>query len=614
MTDPKTLIQFTVKPPGSFSFILALHVILLLSYVILMPAFEGADEPDHLRYIEAVSQGEKIHPVDQTNPRKHGIEVYQPPLYYHLAALITRFFPAVFPRHLTINPEKNPNPPFLVHDDPGEIFPFDPLRRTLRFFRTLSVLLGIAALVIFSRILRLAMPENPQAANTILLVAALWPNSLQIFSVVSNDGLVNVLSLALILVVLQSMKGDRPAWIHGFSVGIIVGLGLLTKMTMLLVIASLFPAILFDLLLDKTRAKFYFKILPFVLLAVFLLVGPFMVFQTIWYGNPTGGALHDILVPSVVREVPLSFAAVISAMIEILPGRFLADLCWQHLTLPSISLPLFLLWFFLNLIMGIRMVFEKFTEHCHKKMLHMVLVLSSFVFMFLGIYRISTNWANMQFRFVWSLWPITLLAAYFAIRGLKFLQHVNTERVLSIISSAILVLLLPVNLLILHSFVLMYKPSEGVSGPGLDYFTFSDYYAQSPHKAAAYLDTSGLTDVTACRYFAKRQEWENVLFHARRAIQRGVNDGEPRLMYTRALRALGKPGEALDVLSKGTHSSYDARLLQIELLLDLGRFDDARQQIHQLFPEAPPDVQSRLQTLLNSITTGPSAGGKVSYR
>ena len=76
--------RIQIKPIGSFSFLLALHVLFLVSYAMLMPAFEGADEPEHLRYIEAVYNGEKIHPIDRSDPRRYGIEVYQPPLYYHL--------------------------------------------------------------------------------------------------------------------------------------------------------------------------------------------------------------------------------------------------------------------------------------------------------------------------------------------------------------------------------------------------------------------------------------------------------------------------------------------------------------------------------------------------
>jgi hypothetical protein len=176
----------SMKAIGSFHFVLVLFVLLLLSYAFLMPAFEGADEPEHLRFIEAVFDGEDIHPIHRDNPRRYGIEVYQPPLYYYIAAFAAKLFPVAFPKHLAINPEKNPNRPFLVHDIPGEVFPFDPPRKTLRFFRILSALFGIVGFVILAQILHVSMPRNPQGTNIVLLVAALWPNNLQMSSLVSN--------------------------------------------------------------------------------------------------------------------------------------------------------------------------------------------------------------------------------------------------------------------------------------------------------------------------------------------------------------------------------------------------------------------------------------------
>lgn len=594
-----------VKPIGSFSFILALHILFLLSYVILMPAFEGADEPDHLRYIEAVYNREKIHPVDPSDPRQHGIEVYQPPLYYQMTATVAMFFPVVFPDHLAINPDKNPNRPYLVHDDPGEVFPFDAPRKTLRFFRTLSLMLGIVSFIIFARILRLVMPENPRGAGIILLIVALWPNNLQISSVVSNDALAYPFNLVLILVLLHALKTDRPSWKHGLIAGLALALGILSKMTILLTAAALFPVLVFDLILDRRRGKLYLKILPAVLLPVLLLAGPFLISGIIWYGSPSREGLLKILTPSLVRPSPLSFNTAVSAMAKILPGRFLADLCWQHMTLPFASLQFFVLWLFLNLVMGARFVFPGFRRTSREDILHMVLILSSFFLMFLGIYRVSVHWIGMQFRHAWNLWPATLLALHFAMRGLNSLRRVNKERILSIIFASLMLILVPVNFLILYNYILMYKPVEGVSRPDLDYFTFTDCYAQSPYKAAAYLDTSGLTDVAAYRHFANKHDWENVLFHARHALEKGANEHEDRLMCARALRSLGKPNEALGVLLEGGRHSPEGQVLEISLMIDIRRFDDAEEQIRRLLPEAPPNVRVQLESMLKKIGAKP---------
>jgi hypothetical protein len=510
-----------------------------------MPAFEGADEPDHLRYIKAVFEGEKIHPVDPSHPRQYGIEVYQPPLYYYLGAFVARVLPVVFPDHLAINPDKNARFPFVVHDDPGEIFPFDPSRRTLRLFRALSVLFGIAAFVIFARILRLLMPESPRASAIILLVAALWPNNLQIFSVVSNDGLLSVLSLWLVLAVLNCIKADRPSSKQGLLVGTIFALGLLTKMTILLTAAALSVVVLLDSILDTHRGWVYLKMSPMVFLPVLLLAGPFLISGIIWYGGPTRESLLKIVTPALVRSSPRSFAATVQAMWKILPGTFLADLCWQQLTLPLVSLPFFVLWAFFNAGMGARTTLLGFKNPCREGLLHPVLVLGSFVLMFLALYRISMHWTGMQFRHVWALWPMTLPAPYFAFKAFGVLRQVNKDTVLNITFVAMMFVLIPINFLVLYNYVAEYKPVEGPCRADLNYYTFVDAWVENPHLGMAYLDVTGFTDVKAYRQFAENRDWNNALFYARRAIERGANEGESRLMVLRALRILGHPNDAL---------------------------------------------------------------------
>lgn len=595
----------SIKSIGSFPFILTLHILFLLFYVLLMPAFEGADEPDHLRYIEAVFERERVHPVDRANPRRYGIEVYQPPLYYHIAAFTARFFPVVFPNHLAINPDKNPNRPYLVHDHPGEVFPFDPPRKTLRFFRTLSLLLGVISFVIFALILRLIIPENPQAACIILLVAALWPNNLQVFSVVSNDALVYLFNLILILLLLHTFRADKPSWKHGLLIGVTLALGILSKMTMLITIAACFPVFVLDVVLDRRRGKSYLKIMPTMLLPLFLFGGHFVISRTIWYGSPTGEELLAILTPALVRPSPLSFNEVIHAMSDILPGRFLADLSWQQLTMPLISLQLFLLWLIFNALVGVRIALGSLRKGGREQILHMVLVLSSFLFMFFPLFRISVHWMGMQFRHVWSLWPVTLFAPYFAIKGLKFFRSVNKEMVLSIIFAGLMIILVPVNFLILYNFVLMYKPIERVSRPDLDYFTFSDYFAQSTYKASAYIDSTGLADVMAYRHFTETNDWNNALFHARRALEKGAHERESRLMCVRALRSLGRTREALEVLHKGADDSHGTRLLEVGILVDLRRFREASELIGRYLREAPPDVRVQLESILETIRAKP---------
>lgn len=540
--------RFPIQPIGSLPFLVALQILFLIFYLLLMPAFEGADEPEHVRYIQAVFEGEQVHPVNPADPRRHGIEIYQPPLYYHLAAWVARILPAVFPDYLPINPDKNPRFPFLVHDGTGDIYPFDPPRRTLRLLRLLSALFGIVSFFIFARILSLLMPESPRGASVILLVAALWPNNLQVFSVVSNDSLVSLFSLALTLTVLNCIKLKKPSLKKGLVVGTIFALGLLTKMTILLTAAALFCVVLLDSILDWRRGWAYLKISPAVLVPVLLLAGPFVFSRIMWYGDPTGEELLKTLTPALVRPSPRSFVDTAQAMWEILPARFLADLCWQQLTLPIVSVQLFVLWAFFNVVTGVRTTVLLLKKNRRREVVYGALVLSSFLMMFLGLHRISTNWVGMQFRHAWNLWPLTLAAPYFAVKGLDFLRRVKRDRIVNITLAALIVLLIPTNVLVLYNYVTAHKPSERPCRANLNYFTLIDYWVENPHLGVAYLDETGLTDVKAYREFAQNHDWANALFYARRALERGANEEESRLMVVRALRMLAGPDQALESL------------------------------------------------------------------
>ncbi|KPK17441.1 MAG: hypothetical protein AMK69_25850, partial [Nitrospira bacterium SG8_3] len=93
-------------------------------------------------------------------------------------------------------------------------------------------------------------------------------------------------------------------------------------------------------------------------------------------------------------------------------------------------------------------------------------------------------------------------------------------------------------------YVVAYKPVEHPCRADLNYFTLIDYWVENPHLGVAYLDETGLTDVKAYREFAQNHDWPSALFYARRALQRGANEEESRLMVLRASRILERQKEA----------------------------------------------------------------------
>ena len=161
-----------------------------------------------------------------------------------------------------------------------------------------------------------------------------------------------------------------------------------------------------------------------------------------------------------------------------------------------------------------------------------------------------------------------------------------------------------VNCLVVYNFVLMYKPARDTERQDLDYFVFMDDFAQSPYKADAYLDPTGHADERASTYFMSKSDWKNALRHARRAIEKGVEGPESRLLLVLALRELGRPAEALDNLRQAKNDSQGMRLLEIELLHDLGQDPEALEQMNRLLPQAPSEVRRRLEHIRSEIEKG----------
>jgi len=181
-------------------------------------------------------------------------------------------------------------------------------------------------------------------------------------------------------------------------------------------------------------------------------------------------------------------------MLEILPGSFLADLCWQQLTLPFVSLQLFVLWVFFNVLMGIRTAFLGFRKLPREQILHQMLVFTSFFFMFFAVYRISAQWIGMQIRHAWNLWPITLVAPYFAIRKMKLLKGINRKWIVNIIFCGLMCVLVPINCLIIYNFIIAYKPLERESRADLNYSLLINYWVQSPDMGVQYLEGAARSD------------------------------------------------------------------------------------------------------------------------
>jgi hypothetical protein len=261
------------------------------------------------------------------------------------------------------------------------------------------------------------------------------------------------------------------------------------------------------------------------------------------------------------------------------------------------SLVLFLFWCLLNVLLAFRIALFTVKGVNREQVVFGILILSAFVLMFVASYAVFYRYVHVQIRHVWTLWPVTLLAPCFLFKGVRRLKHLNRDRILSMIFAGIMAVLVLVNVLVVHRFTLMHQPVQNVSQPDLDYFVFLDNFAQNRYQAAAYLDSGGAADMEAYRHFAENKDWENALYHARQAVLKGSHEGESRLMCVIALRKLGRPEEALEVLNQTKTRTHETQFLEIQLLLDLERTAEAQKKINRFLPEAPPDLRKHLELM-----------------
>ena len=204
------------SPPGAWKYalplLLAAYLLMAGLHALWVPlgqtAYQNApDEAAHVRYVRSIASG---HLPSQASAfldtSGQNYEWHQPPLYYYWVAL------------------------------------FSPLGE--RGMRIASILLGIVAICLIHATARLVFPDEPILAIVAAGFAALLPSHIAILSTVNNDVLLEVWFSLCLWLLAQSLLRGFPLWRAGW-LGVTLGLGLLTKVTSLL----LLPVVIFALLL-----------------------------------------------------------------------------------------------------------------------------------------------------------------------------------------------------------------------------------------------------------------------------------------------------------------------------------------------------------------------------
>lgn len=227
----KTFDELYVRHPRRwFTAFLMAYLCAAIAFAWYTPPWQSPDEPAHFNYIAHVARGDglpvlqmgdydqyyrdrivgsRFDPALSIEPLRY--EYYQPPLYY-LTAVPIYWLSAELPQH-----------------------------DMLRMLRLYSVVLGTAALVLLYQCARLIFPNRALIPLGAMGFAGLIPMHVAMTAAVNNDGLAELLLLAASLLLLQWMKAQhalrdavsarplRPAWKRLGLLGVVLGLGLLTK-------------------------------------------------------------------------------------------------------------------------------------------------------------------------------------------------------------------------------------------------------------------------------------------------------------------------------------------------------------------------------------------------
>ncbi len=184
--------------PPRLPFHVLLFTFLALLYTLTVPLFEGNDESWHYAYVRYIAENGALprQPPDRY-PHWARQEASQPPLYYLLAAALTRPVPQddlpalygrenPFPAVLPVGYRDNQN--HYIHTD-AERFPYRGAALAIRLARLLSILFGAGTVWGTYRLARKLFPEEEWVAAGAAMTVALIPGFLFTSGLVNNDAL-----------------------------------------------------------------------------------------------------------------------------------------------------------------------------------------------------------------------------------------------------------------------------------------------------------------------------------------------------------------------------------------------------------------------------------------
>ena len=239
--------------------IVGLFVVLGIIYSLATPIFEASDERWHYPVVDHIAWERALPVQDPNQTTAWHQEGSQPPLYYMLASLITASVGAddldqvlrPNPHAIVGLPLEIGNKNMMLHSE-RESWPWQKTALAVHMIRLLSVALGAVTVWLTWKIGERLWPGNPWLPPLAAALTAFNPMFLFISASVNNDTLAAPLAAAaifLVIVAVRRPEGQKPA--DGVALGLLLGLGALTKLSVL----ALLPVVAVALTWDAARRR-----------------------------------------------------------------------------------------------------------------------------------------------------------------------------------------------------------------------------------------------------------------------------------------------------------------------------------------------------------------------
>jgi hypothetical protein len=293
--------------------ILVLFVVFGLAYALTTPTLEAPDEIHHYNYIRSLVNTGRPPVLEEGAGRGFG---HHAPLYYAAGALASFWvgeedLEAWSDRHnpffgYEFGEVGRDNKNLYLHPD-DDTFGTSDTWLGIRVVRAVSVLMGACTVFLVYLVGREVFPERPEMAVGAAGLAAFIPEFLFISGAVNDDNGASLFG-ALSLLLLMRLLRRGPSLARCIGLGLALGLGWLSKLTTFALVPT--AGVVVALLAWRRRSwADLFRWGAVVLIVAAVLIVPWLVRQTLLYGDPTGTARE--MTEWGLRDQPVTLADLI---------------------------------------------------------------------------------------------------------------------------------------------------------------------------------------------------------------------------------------------------------------------------------------------------------------